>query len=63
MVGGAHPTKHCNPSREQEFAPTIGTRGKGFRLEFILKLPSLLESGAVESRGSREKRPPILMAV
>ena len=47
MVGGAHPTTAAS----RGFAPTIGTRGKGFRLEFTLKLPSLLESGAVESRG------------
>ena len=61
MVGGAHPTKHCNPSREQELAPTNGTCEKGFRLEFTLKLPSLLESGAVESQAHRGS-PPILVA-
>ena len=57
--GGRCPPYDCS---EQEFAPTIGTCGSEFRLEFTLKLPSLLESGAVESQGSRRESPPILVA-
>lgn len=46
MVGGAHPTKHCNPAASR--SALLQTRRA-----FTLKLPSLLESGAVALWGLR----------
>ena len=52
--GGQYPPYETLQSgSEQGFAPTNATCGSEFRLEFTLKLPSLLESGAVALWGLR----------
>ena len=51
--GRCPPYETLQSGSEQEFAPTIGTCGSGFRLAFALKLPSLLKSGAVALWGLR----------
>ncbi len=61
--GQCPPYETLQSGSEQGFAPTNATCGSEFRLEFTLKLPSLLELGAVESQAHRGKALPILVTI
>ena len=53
--GRCPPYETLQSGSEQEFAPTNATCRKVFCLEITLKLPTRLESRAVESWGSQGK--------